>query len=115
MIDPALLMSITIAYPILAACSIVGAGIYLADSIERKDLARLLMVGMFVLFAIRFAILAVSLGSVPAMIDRTIAQTIAGAVDSVAAVLAAPYVAIVVYRRRRRARLASQARTEIAR
>lgn len=108
MIDPLVLIAITIAYPILAACSTVAAGIYLADSIERKDPARLLMVGMFVLFAARFAILALSLGSYPAAIDRAIAQTIAGAVDSAAAVLAAPYVAIVVYRRRRRARLAGR-------
>ena len=105
MIDPAVLMSITIAYPILAACAIVGAGIALADSIERNDPAQLLIAAALALAAARFAILAVSLGDSPALVDRYLAQTIAGAVDSAAAVLILPYVAICVYRRRRRAAL----------
>lgn len=103
MIDPSVLMSITIAYPILAACAIVGAGIALANSIERNDPAQLLAAAALALFAVRLAILAVSLGEAPALVDRYMAQTIAGAIDSAAAVLILPYVTICIFRRRRRA------------
>ena len=101
-VDQTVLMSITIAYPILAACATVGAGIYLADAIERHDPSRLLMVAAFGLMAIRFALLATSLAPTPALFDRYLVQSIAGAIDSAAAVLVAPYVAIVVYRRWKR-------------
>ena len=101
-IDPAVLTSITIAYPILAACAIIAAGIFLADAIERRDPARLLMVGMFVLLSARFMILGVALGPSPALIDRAIAQTIAGAIDSAIAILAPAYLVIEIYRRWRR-------------
>lgn len=103
-IDTSILTAITIAYPILGACAIVAAGIFLADAIERHDPARLLMVAMFTLFGARFFLLGVSLGPSPALIDRFVAQAIAGSMDAAAAILAPAYLAIVVYRRWHRRR-----------
>jgi len=99
MIGSEYLLMVTIAYPIWSALLIIATGLFLAELIERRDPPIILLIAASMLMAIRFGILAVSLGSYPAWMERYVAQQIAATLDFAALTLLLPYVLIVLRRR----------------
>lgn len=102
MIGPQFLTALTLTYPTLAALCIAAAGIYAADAIDRRDPACWLAVAAFAVFAVRWALLAVTLPGKFQIFDRYQAQEIAVILDTAGALCALPYLLIVLYRRWRR-------------
>lgn len=93
------LLMVTISYPIWTALFVLATGIFLADLVERRDNALILLVAASTIMAARFAILAVSLGEQPAWLDRYAAQEIAAVCDFAALLLVLPYAWIILRRR----------------